>query len=106
MNRKALEAAFRLASTLPSRIHEQHSRADGSGRYQDKGMPVNRITRGYILRLPHQKGPAGIPRPVRVGKHVYSSITEAKTKLKISPKKLYHWLDIGQATYEDRKDMK
>ena len=53
--RSDLEAAARLAQTLPSRIHEQRTAADlrgdnmrtahwneGSGRYQRKGMPVNR----------------------------------------------------------------
>jgi len=83
-------AAARLLATLPVRTHYQA---------QHQARPDERTTRGYIIRRTDQRGPAGIPRPVRVDGRTYPSITVAKTKLHISPKRLYHWLDTGRAVY-------
>ena len=82
------EAALRLSIALP--VHT-HLRAE-----RHRSGPQNR---GYIKRAPDKRGPAGIPRPIRVGRRTFESITKAKVALGVSPKTLYGWLDTGKARY-------
>ena len=81
-------AAFRLLTALPVRTHEREEPRHKEG-------PQHR---GYVKRAP-KSGPAGICRPVRVGRRVFKSITEAKVKLRVSPQTLYAMLDDGRAEY-------
>lgn len=87
----AQSAAFRLSCDLANKTltHER-------GREHRDG-PQNR---GYIVREPEQRGSFGTSRPVRVGKRLFKSVTDAKQKLRVSPKTLYAMLDDGRAKYE------
>ena len=81
--------AFRLLTALPVTTHVNERAIARPG-------PQHR---GYTKRDPDKRGPAGIPRPVQVGRRTFPSITEAKTRLRISPKRLYAMLDSGEAQY-------
>jgi len=82
------EPAFRLLTALPVTTHERDEPRHKEG-------PQHR---GYVKRAPGS-GPASICRPVRVGRRVFKSITEAKVKLRVSPQTLYAMLDDGRARY-------
>ena len=81
--------AFRLLTELPVTTHLNERQVARSG-------PQHR---GYTKRAPDKRGPAGLSRPVQVGRRTFQSITEAKTRLRISPKRLYEMLDSGEARY-------
>lgn len=77
------EATIRLSSRLPVVTHEQ--------RDPDR----RKLKRPTIY--PPKKGPEGLP--VRIAGVEYSSLKEARRKLKKGAKTLYNWLDTGMAEY-------